>query len=160
LTDEGSIAVHDGDLQFGNDQYNVLFRLVQAWRFNSPTLEGLFNLVIDSGKAKEQLAKDQNELMSLLAATNWSRNTIEEYHLVNDEIGANEIGEGACAEALFVILNNLLWRFKNDLKIAQGRWETCGHLINGVSFGALVSAAANNFRHYDEWRRSSSPNKQ
>jgi hypothetical protein len=160
LTPEGSIAVHDGDLKLGNDRYNALFRLVQAWRYNSPTLEGLFNLVVDAGKAKAQLSKDQNELMSLLAATRWSRDTVEEYHSVNDEIGANEIGEGACAGALFVILNNLLLRFKNDLKIAQDRWESCGHLINGVSLGSLVSAAANNFRHHDEWRRSRPPTQQ
>jgi hypothetical protein len=127
LTAEGSIAVHDGDLKLGDDQYNAMFRFVQAWRYNSPTLEGLFNLVVDSGEAKDRLGKDQNELMSLLAATRWSRDTVEEYHSVNDEIGANEIGEGACAGALFVILNNLLLRFKNDLKITQGRWANCGH---------------------------------
>jgi hypothetical protein len=160
LTATGDIAVHDGDLKLGDDRYNAMFRLVQAWRFNSPTLEGLFNLVIDCGKAKDHLAEDQSELMSLLAATNWSRGTIEEYHSVNDEIGANEIGEGACAGAIFVILNNLLSRFRNDLTITQGRWAASGSLIKGVSLGSLVGAAANNFRHYDEWRRSNPPTQQ
>jgi hypothetical protein len=160
LTANGDIAVHDGDLKLGNDQYNAMFRLVQAWRFNSPTLEGLFNLAIDSGTTRDRLTKEQDELMSLLVATNWSRDSIKEYHSKNDEIGANEIGEGACAGALFVILSNLLLRLKNDLQVFQDRWVKCGPLINGISVGSLVSAAANNFRHYDEWRRTSPPTQQ
>ena len=160
LTANGDIAVHDGDLKLGNDQYNAMFRLVQAWRFNSPTLQGLFNLATDSGKAQDRLTKEQDELMSLLAATNWSRDSMKEYHSKNDEIGANEIGEGACAGALFIILSNLLLRFKSDLQVAQDRWVNCGPLMNGISVGSLVGAAANNFRHYDEWRRTSPPTQQ
>jgi hypothetical protein len=160
LTAGGDIAVHDGDLKFGNDQYNAMFRLVQAWRFNSPTLAALFNLAVDSGKTQNRLTKEQDELMSMLVATNWSRDSIKEYHAKNDEIGASEIGEGACAGALFIILSNLLLRFKNDLQVVQDRWVKSGPLISGISVGLLVSAAANNFRHYDEWRRSTPPTRQ
>jgi hypothetical protein len=160
LTTDGDIAVHDGDLKLGNDQYNAMFRLVQAWRFNSPTLEGLFNLVVSSEAARNRFCEEQEEILARLFATNWSHHSLKQYHASNDEIGGNEIGEAACAGAIFVILNNLLSRFQNDLHVGGDRWSRGGPLINGLSLGTLVSAAANNFRHYDEWRRSSPPSRQ
>jgi len=96
----------------------------------------------------------------LLFASNWSRESVMQYHSKNDEIGANEFGEAACAGTLFVILNNLLSRFKNDAQTSRDRWNEGGPFINGVSLGAVVSAAANNFRHHDEWRRSKPPTQQ
>jgi hypothetical protein len=57
LTADGDIAVHDEDLKLGNDQYNAMFRFVQAWRFNSLTLEGLFGLAAASVHAQDQLKK-------------------------------------------------------------------------------------------------------
>jgi hypothetical protein len=160
LTANGSIAEHDGDLKLGNDQYNAMFRLVQAWRFNSPTLEGLFDLVIASEEARDRLGVEQEGILGLLFASNWSRESVRQYHSKNDEIGANEFGEAACAGTLFVILNNLLSRFKNDAQTSRDRWNEGGPFINGVSLGAVVSAAANNFRHHDEWRRSKPPTQQ
>jgi hypothetical protein len=154
LTADGDIAVHDGDLQLGDDQYNAMFRLVQSWRYNSPTLEDLFNLTIGSRQSHRQLNNELENVMSRLFATSWSAGTISEYHATNDLIGANEIGEAACAGAFFVILNNLLMRFKYDLRVPQERWVRGEPLMGGASFGALVTAAANNFRHHDEWRRA------
>jgi hypothetical protein len=154
LTASSDIAVHDGDLKLGDDRYNAMFRLVQAWRFNSPMLEQLFTLVAESEQAKLRLLEEQEQSISLLSATNWSGDVVKQYHSVGDQIGASELGGAACAGALFVMLNNVLSRFKNDLKISQGRWAAGGPLIKGVSVGSLVAAAANNFRHYDEWRRA------
>jgi hypothetical protein len=154
LTADGDIAVHDGDFKLGDDQYNAMFRLVQAWRYNSLTLEGLFNLVFASVQAQERLNDELGDVMSRLFATNWSSGSVNEYHATNDLIGANEIGEAACAGALFVILNNLLMKFKYDLRVGKNRWTKCEPLIKGASVGSLVSAASNNFRHHDEWRRA------
>jgi hypothetical protein len=108
LTSDGDIAVHDGDLKLGSDQYNAMFRFVQAWRFNSPTLEGLFGLVAASTQAQDRLNDELSNVMSRLFATNWSKGSVTNYHAINDLLGANEIGEVACAGALFIILNNLL----------------------------------------------------
>ena len=154
LTASGDIAVHDGDLKLGDDRYNAMFRLVQAWRFNSPMLKQLFSLVVESEQAKVRLLEKAQHSISLLSATNWSGDAVRQYHYVNDQIGASEFGGAACAGALFVMLNNILSRFKNDLKITQERWAACAPLFHRVSVGSLVGAAANNFRHYDEWRRA------
>jgi hypothetical protein len=160
LTATGDIAVHDGDLKLGNDQYNGMFRLAQAWRFNAPTIRGLFDLVIAAGDARAHLNAEQERTLECVFATNWSGASVREYHSKNDEIGANEIGEAACAGALFVILNNILSRFRNDLKTNREQWVNGGSLTNGVSLGALIGAAANNFRHCDEWRRTTPPTQQ
>lgn len=160
LTTDGDIAVHDGDLQLGDDQHNAMFRLVQAWRYNSPTLEGLFKLSIGSREAQQQLNDELGDVMSRLVASGWASGTVSEYHSTNDLIGANEVGEAVCAGAFFVILNNMLMRFRYDSGATEDEWVKCEPLIYGASFGALVSAAANNFRHHDEWRRAVRPTAQ
>jgi hypothetical protein len=72
--------------------------------------------------------------MSRLFATNWSEGSVRNYHAINDLLGANEIGEAACAGALFVILNNLLMRLCADLSVKRVRWVTCEPLIKGASW--------------------------
>jgi hypothetical protein len=150
LTTDGDIAVHDGDLKLGDDQYNAMFRLVQAWRYNSPTLEGLFKLSVDSREAQQRLNDELGDVMSRLVAAGWASSAVSKYHSTNDLIGANEVGEAVCAGAFFVILNNLLMRFRYNSGVTEDDWVKCEPLIDGASFGALVSAAANNFRHHDE----------
>jgi hypothetical protein len=133
---------------------------VEAGRFNSPTLEGLFNLVIAAEEARSRLSGEQERALETVFAANWSANSLKQYHSKNEEIGANEIGEAACAGALFVILSNILSRFRNDTRASQELWAKGEPLINGVSLGILIRAAANNFRHYDEWRSASAPTAQ
>jgi hypothetical protein len=157
LTTDGDIALHDGDLKLGDDQYNAMFRLVQAWRHNSPTLEGLFQLSRDSREAQQRLNDELEDVTSRLVGSGWASSAVGEYHSTNDLIGANEIGEAVCAGAFFVILNNLLMRFRYDTGAAEDEWSGCDPLTGGASFGAIVSAAANNFRHHDEWRRAVNP---
>jgi hypothetical protein len=160
LTTDGDIAVHDGDLKLGDGRYNAMFRLVQAWRYNSPTLEGLFKLSVESREAQQRLNDELGDVMSRLFATGWASCAVSEYHSTNDLIGANEVSEAVCAGAFFVILNNLLMRFKHDSGVSEDEWGKCEPLIDGASLGALVSAAANNFRHHDEWRRATKPTAQ
>ncbi len=52
-----------------------------------------------------------------------------------------------------VVLNALLRREWADLNQPSG-WSTTGTLVAGHSFGSIVEAAANNFRHFDEWAAS------
>jgi hypothetical protein len=40
---------------------------------------------------------------------------------------------------------------------ADDDWDECSPLIKGCSFGSVVTAAANNFRHHDEWARRDPP---
>jgi hypothetical protein len=43
-----------GDLKIGDDRVNAMRSLVDRWRFNAPTLIGLFKLVTDAQAAKRQ----------------------------------------------------------------------------------------------------------
>lgn len=59
-----------------------------------------------------------------------------------------------------VVLSNMLLRYKEDLKATNPKWERIGPQFHGYSFGEVVIAAANNFRHHDEWARSQTLNAQ
>jgi hypothetical protein len=48
-------------------------------------------------------------------------------------------------------------RYKAGLKPASPKWEGIGPLSSGYSFGEIVVAGANNFRHHDEWARARKP---
>jgi hypothetical protein len=53
-----------------------------------------------------------------------------------------------------VVLSNLLQRYKEDLHAETLNWDAIGPVFGGCSFGQIVVAAANNFRHHDEWTRT------
>ena len=57
------------------------------------------------------------------------------------------------AGSIFVVLNNLLQRFKQDLNVSDNEWKSASPTIKGFSIGEIFAAAAANFRHYDEWAR-------
>lgn len=42
-------------------------------------------------------------------------------------------------------------RFKLDLNASDADWEATPPLNGGFSLGQVFTAAAANFRHYDEW---------
>jgi hypothetical protein len=81
----------------------------------------------------------------------------EKFHALGEEAGAGEFGGAACAGAIMVVLNNLLQRYKTDLSGVNPKWEGVGPQFNGYSLGEVIDAAANNFRHHDEWARIRKP---
>ena len=89
-----------------------------------------------------------------------NRPLIEKFHMLAVEIEAGEFGGAACAGAIMVVLSNMLQRYKDDLKATNPKWEGIGTQFNGHSFGEVVVAAANNFRHHDEWARTRPPTPQ
>jgi hypothetical protein len=156
-TASGDIAVTpDGDLKFGNDKCNAMHRLVQSWCFNAHVLETLFALVTQESQ-RMQKAEAERNVIAGIAFT--SRQMIEKFHILADEIGAGEFGGAACAGAIMVVLSNMLQRYKDDLKATNPKWKGITPQFRGHSFGEIVVAAANNFRHHDEWARTRTPNK-
>lgn len=154
-TASGDIALtRDGDLKWGNDRCNAMHRLVQRWCFNAHVLETLFGLVIEEGRRKQQ-AEREREVVASVAFT--QPQMTEQFYALGKEIGAGEFGGAACAGAIMVVLNNLLQRCKTDLSGVTPKWEGGGPLFSGRSLGEIVEAAANNFRHHDEWARTRSP---
>ena len=155
ITESGDLALTAyGDLKLGDDRLNTLRSLVDRWRFNATTLDGLFKLVTDAQLAKRRLDDEMNNVASSVFD---SPALMGRFHTIRDELGACAFGEMACAGAIMVMLHNLLMRFKNDLKAPHDHYNKCAPLIEGCSFGSVVTAAANNFRHHDEWARRDSP---
>lgn len=110
---QGDLQVHngdwavtpDGDFQFGNTRVNALFRLVERWRVNQPTLEQLYgDLANRSQQLKEVLKARAQGLGPSL-----SREPTQ-YHEEIEAVGDYESGASVYAGAIFVVLNNLLQR--------------------------------------------------
>jgi hypothetical protein len=158
VNEKGDIAVTlDGDLKFGNDRVNATHRLIQRWCFNAPIIGALFSLATHASATKQRLDAEMDVVAPLVFH---SAASMERFHDINNEIGAHTFGGGACAGAIMVVLSNLLLRYRDDLKPATGKWEKSSPQIEGRSFGSIVTAAAVNFRHHDEWARSHPPTSQ
>ncbi len=155
VTASGDIALtRDGDLKFGNDRCNAMHRLVRRWCFNARVLETLFKLVTEESQRKRQAESEREAVAGVVFA---SPELTKKFHALGDEIGAGEFGSAACAGAMIVVLNNLLQRYKTDLSGVNPKWEGIDPQFSGYSLGEVIDAAANNFRHHDEWARTRKP---
>lgn len=155
LTPRGDIAVTaDGDLKFGNDKCNAVHRLVLRWCFNARILETLFTLVMQESQRMQQAESDRNFIGGSLFT---NRALIETFHALAGDKAAGEFGGAACGGAIMVVISNILLRYKHDLKSVNPKWEGIEPKCSGYSFGEVVVAAANNFRHHDEWARTTAP---
>lgn len=149
----GDIAVTpDGDLQFGDARYNALFRLVERWRHNQPTLDVLFASMVDASDSLDDLQEARNSGNGALLYQNPAA-----YHQETGEIIGYESASSVYAGSIVVVVNNMLQRFRKDLNASEDAWKAAGPLFSGYSAGSVINAAAANFRHHDEWARSRSP---
>lgn len=158
LTPEGDFAfTKDGDLQNGSVAHNGMFRLTEAWRLNAPSLRMMYDTVRELRTAQPDL---ENEVEAALGTFRWPEQSegfeaeISAYHTVNDELGAATLGRGALAGSLMVVTAALLLRFKHDVEPTDAEWQNTPPLTNAVSIGQMITAAANSFRHHDEWVRA------
>ncbi len=156
VTNSGDIAVtREGDLQFGDFQTNALFRLVERWRQSESTINHLFEVMFQSIQTFEKLTKSRQ----LGEGSSLSNNPIA-FHEVTDTIIEHQLIASTLAGSIFVVLNNLLQRFKKDLNASLDQWQSATPKIETFSIGEIYQAAAANFRHYDEWAATKSPTKQ
>ena len=153
LTASGDIAVtRDGDLQMGNTRVNALFRLVERWRQSDSTINELFRPMLRAARQLDelQMARANDEGPSL-------RLNPKAYHEVTGSILECQSVSATLAGAVFVVLNNLLQRFRLDLGASDDDWSAAGTMINTYSVGEIIASAAANFRHCDEWASSKTP---
>lgn len=149
----GNIAITaDGDLQFGDIATNALFRLVQRWRAHQPTLNDLFSVVqLHSQRHSATLeARRSGFSPSLVTA-------LAEFHEENDCLAMDESGASIYAGTICLVVNNLLQRFKTDVQTTDDAWRGAEPILGGEPLGEIFAAAANNFRHHDEWARTHQP---
>lgn len=162
---DGDIALtKSGDLMLNNADYSAMFRLVQGWRYNAPTLRSLFDLVVATKKRRKDLEESVNTVLLDHRFNPASKNplmpdehNIARYHQLNDEIGAVELAVSAYAATVALVLTDLLLRFKDDVEATGDEWEKSAPLTYGCSIGSILAAAANNFRHRDEWAKTRPP---
>lgn len=183
VTRDGDLAVTKfGDFMLDSPEYSALSCLVQNWRFNAPALRQLFSLAYAAKGRREEveaslegiLVKRQRLLpnprfhprpsnpVDLNALEPYIRDETEipDYLEMIDEIGASELGGGAYAGAVVLVLSGLLLSFKDDVGATRDDWEESAPLIGGCSMGVIVVASANNFRHRDEWAKTRPPTAQ
>ncbi|HEY2683759.1 MAG TPA: hypothetical protein VGI93_09645 [Steroidobacteraceae bacterium] len=153
VTDSGDIAVtRDGDLQMGDRQTNALFRLVERWRWNEPTVRELFDMILNSARQLDDLneARADNKGPVLHIDP-------KAFHEISDLILEYQSITSVLAGSIFVVLNNLLQRFRQDLDAEESEWRAAHPIFESYSLGQIVSSAAANFRHSDEWASVKSP---
>ncbi len=153
VTKGGDIAVtRDGDLQMGNSRKNGMFRFIERWRQSESTIAELFWPMTRAAEKLESLssARENGTGPSL------SRNP-KEYHEATDSIVEAQLVSATLAGAIAVIQYNLLVRLKLDLNASEDEWHKASPAFGGYSLGEVFSAAAANFRHYDEWASTKSP---
>jgi hypothetical protein len=161
----GDLAMtKDGDFKMGDTTYNGLFRLVQAWRYNVHHLRFLFEMMHAMSVHRRRLDDKMNRIgeerharFSINAYLQPDPIFAEAFHAVTDERGTAEFGFGTFAGCLVMLLSGSLLRFKDDIDASANDWTRAEPLFNGVSLGQVVVAAANGFRHDDEWAKTRPP---
>lgn len=157
----GDIAVTRwGDLMLNDEDYSAFFKLVQAWRFNYPTLAALFQSTFSSltaVKAHDEAVDAMFEASVKLMARDPSQGLMpgvdyDRYHELNDQAGAAEIARGVYAGTISVVISRMLLAFRDNIGATAGEWREATPSIFGHSVGEIVEASANNVRHADEWR--------
>ena len=157
LTPTGDLEMTvDGDIKLGDSRHNALHRLVVSWQMEGPLLASMFNAVLGS----EEKKRDYKAMIdALVSRRDLDAESIEEFHRLQEAIGVNQMGPGNAAGAIAVALNNMLRREWFDLG-KPATWDRAGDKIAGHSFGSVVEAMSNNYRHADEWARHDPPTRQ
>lgn len=156
VTEGGDIAVtRDGDLKLGTSLTNGMFRFIERWRQSESAITELFGPMVQAAAKLEVLllARERGEEPTL------SQNPVA-YHDVTDSIVEAQLVCSTLAGSIAVIQNSLFHRLKADINASNEEWRQAGLIYAGFSIGEIFSAAAANFRHYDEWASAKSPSTQ
>ena len=147
VTASGGIAMWARSPQQGDDRCNAMLRLLSRWFANTRVIETLLDLVGVDNLRKHDALSD----LDAAAESAADGGDADRYRALIVEGQTGEYGAAACAGAVMVVLSNLLQRYKKDLRAETLSWDGIDPLFRGCSFGQIVVAAANNFRHHDEW---------
>jgi hypothetical protein len=146
------LLTEDGSPQVGDQIYNAMYRLVDRWSLESPTLQGLFTSAVTSKNEHDRSIASIDEL-SPVSTVDWDAFAAK-FRQTLDQGNAHEFAASIYAAAVVLVLANLLLRFLADLKLNCDEAEKIVAEFDGHSFFAVVRAAANNFRHYEEWTKA------
>ena len=158
LDEKGNIAQgRDQSLKVGDTKTNALFVFVESWRQIDSTVSTLFESI-------RTASKQLHDLETARQCGNGVSISIDPraYHAETDSILECQSICSVLAGSIFVVLSNLLLRLRGDLGINKksDTWKKSGTIIKNHSFGEIIEASANNFRHCDEWACAKTPTDQ
>ena len=165
---DGDLAVtKDGDIKVGDTAYNALFRLVQEVRLSTPHLRFLFNLVASLQRNRKVLddrmdaiGEEKRQRFDIKTFLQPDPVFLDGFHATVDEMGTADYGFATYGGCVALLLAGSLLRFKDDLGAKGDDWNKAAPLFGGWSFGQVIVAAANGFRHDDEWSKTRPPTPQ
>jgi hypothetical protein len=140
-----------GDFMLVSEDYSAFVKLVEAWRFNLPTLKVLFESSIESTHHLKDLEGDLESIFSRHTSPTGDID-YDAYHRTNDAMGAKEVACGVYAGSIAIVLSNMLQSFRANIVATQDEWKKATPLFFGCSVGQILVASANNVRHADEWQ--------
>lgn len=156
LTKSGDIALtRDGDLQLGKPRENSMFRFIERWRQSESAITELFGPMAKAATKLESLSSARKRGEAPVLSQN-----PEAYHEVTDSIVEAQLVSSTLAGSIAVLQNSLFQRLKRDLNASDDEWRQTTPAFAGFSLGEIFTAAAANFRHYDEWASIKSPTTQ
>ena len=142
--------------------YGVMWRrvtamrnLAQNYRFNEPAITVVFETLTAQAVAAGHLS---DEFTRLTTEHDWggSPQSIAHFHALSEQIMSMSLGTAALAGSVLLLIDTMLQQHRTDIGLAKFKnpdaAEQIGELINGRSFGSIVWAAANNHRHWADWR--------
>ncbi len=156
VDDRDHARTSDGDIKLGDSVYSALSRLVRLWCYNETHFRYLFEAAREMIGRHSQLADEIDDIANKRAGELAANPmvSIDEFakalHAHADSEGLVYFGANTYAGCLMVALGNALQRFKSDLDVGPA-WETAGPTFGGYSVGSIVVAAANGYRHENEW---------
>ena len=161
IVDGGLATTKDGDIKVEDTVYNGLYRLVEAWRLNSPHLRFLFEMMkvmrvrrIGLDDKMNQVGEDKRARFDIKTYLQPDPVFTEAMHTVGDEQTSADFGYVTYAGSLVMLLSGSLSRFRDDIDATGDDWTKAAPLFNGCSLGQVIVAATNGFRHDDEWGKT------
>ncbi|QIN60302.1 hypothetical protein SBC1_02770 [Caballeronia sp. SBC1] len=161
---DGDLATtRRGDIMVNSPEYSALFRLVNWWRFNYPVMHVMFHAVFPSAADRERLEGELETLFkdaSKKSPHPMNSSDYDEFHRINDAMGAEEVARGVYAGAIVIAMSNALQSLRADLEATSAEWDEAVPRYGSCSFGQVIVASANNVRHADEWATTAAPTRQ
>jgi hypothetical protein len=155
----GLTLMPDGDPRVGSLPYSALSRLVDLWRYNESHLHDLHRTVCEMTERYAELHREFDRIgdryIRPSPAKPWEGfdDFAQAFRQASDERGMAHFGAHTYAGCLLIVLSNILQRFRSDIGMPEA-WKFAEPILNGFSIGRIVVAAANGFRHEDEWAKA------
>jgi hypothetical protein len=143
-----------GDIRWQGKAHNAMFQFINEYITNWPKLHQLFSEITASYVQEKESTTAQNAHAEDYAKKVLNNEPVdnEKMYALSSEKSGIINGRQIAAGTIFVVLNTMFQELKKDLEIDGDKFGKSGPLFQQQTFGKVVWAASNNFRHAEEWR--------